>query len=205
MSTKGYVRVLDFRNDNGEFTFEFQPITEDDIKEATYYIFIMMRNLATNLHQDFSSDLFRDFMKALMSHKTNFPDAKFHETTLRFYLNYKSGEAAPLVTARKYEDRTEYINEFTIINMQKKEQSLGFTFKARTDTSIYKASFIIYFLLARSGAFLKPEYTNDVYLLFKNVFEQLMVKQPEQNHSNTLFSYYYDFNEINPIVTAKEE
>ncbi len=203
--SKGYIRVLDFRNDKGEFTFEFQPMTEDDIKEATYYIFIMMKKLATNLHQDFSSDLFRDFMKALMTHKTNFPDAQFHETTLRFYLNYKSGEAAPKVTARKYEDRVEYADEFTIINMQKKEQSLGFTFKARTDTAIYKSSFIIYFLLIRSGALLNAEHAADLYLLFKNVFEELMVKQPEQNHSNSLFIYQYDFNELKPVIRVREE
>ena len=205
MSQKGYVRVLDFKNENGKFIFEFQPLTEDDIKEVCYYIFIMMKKMASNIHSTFSDDLFRDFLKALMDHKILYPTASFHETTLSFFLNYKNGEAAPVISARTYEDRPEYVDEFTIVNMQKKTASLGFTFKARTDNGIYKASFIIYFLLVRSGALISADSTNDLYLEFRKTFDELIVKNPDQNHSNTLFEYYWEFAELKPRIRVKQE
>ena len=63
----------------------------------------------------------------------------------------------------------------------------------------------IYFLLIRSNAFLRPEYTNDLYVEFIKTYEDLTVKDKDQNFGNTLFSYFLEFNTTTPIIKAKQE
>ena len=146
-----YIRVLDFRNEKGEFIFEFQPNTEDDIKITSYLLYIMIKKLSSGIpNPDLIEEYYKEFMKQIMLYKVNNNDIIFTDITLKFYLYYKDGAGVPELSVRGYADRAEYINEFTIINFQKKLESLAFAFKARTETGIYKASFIIYFLFLLS-------------------------------------------------------
>jgi hypothetical protein len=205
---QNYIRVLDFRNENGEFVFEFQPNTEDDIKISAYLVYIMIKRISSGLpNPDLIQEFYEDFMKQIMFYKVNNKNAIFTDLTIKFYIDYNGGSGAPVVSVRKYENRAEYLNEFTVINFQKKLDSLAFAYKARTDTGMYKASFLIYFLLLQSGLYASTEYVNDLYITFLDAFKEVNVKKPDQVIGCTVFTYFLDIKHGNgkPEIKAREE
>ncbi len=203
-----YTRVLEFKNDKGEFIFEFSPNTEDDIRSTSWIIYIIIKRISSGIiNPDMIEEFYQDFMREIMFYRVNDKTSLLSDLAIRFYINYNGGTGAPKVTIRRYEDRVEYQDEFTIINFQAKRESLSYAFKTRTDVGAYRSSFIIYFILLQFGKYASVDYTTDLWVTFMDVLKEVQVTKPDQNIGNTIFTYMLDYNDRSgkPEIKAREE
>lgn len=192
------LRILDFASEAGQYIkFNFQPFTVDDIKTASYINYLMLKySGASGINPDLISELCHDFFE-VKGEKAN------DTVDIQFFLGINNGGGStPKITCEIL--NKDYPDEFSILNLQKKTDSLSIAFKCKTEKALERATMVVYLLMKQSGAFISERDYQSYFYAFKNGYDEIKVKNPLHSFGESIFMYVFKFEDGKPTIKVRE-